>query len=292
MMASVSAVDFAKAIDDQITVIQNISFKTASEMTAGSCVRRYKSLLTDKTFNILIGFGYSDSAPADIVYDWYMVNGFIRQLTSPCQNGISACGFLRSRTDTDLYVKTVQDLDGKPVRVEVMVLRGSLSGSHAQNISSANLARQNLLCGRVTDKFFSEMMKGPEIVYYSGHSRNGGGPDFCPPKVLGNGHVDYDWYERMHPGMTRMLDALARSTKDTQVLAMHSCSSITHFYRKVRAIKPNMAFLGSTKLLGMLPDFQNQFGGLDSFLSYRCEKGIKASMNQGVGIDLVNLFTK
>ncbi len=135
------------------------------------------------------------------------------------------------------------------------------------------------------------MMKGPEVVIYSGHSRNGGGPDFCPPRVLSNGHVDYDWYQRMHPGMTRMLDALARSEKDSQVLVMHSCQSISHFYRKVREIKPKMAFMGSTQLLGMKPDFQNQYGGIDAFLSMRCERGMKASMSQGVGFQFLGLFT-
>lgn len=291
MTAGAHAQDFFQAIEEQMDVIQNISYKTAREMNGGSCVRRYDDLHKDRVFNVLIGFGYTDNSPYDQVFDWYMVNGFTRVLTGPCRQGISACEFQRSRQDPDKYFKTISDRTGNPVRVEVMVLRGSISGSHANNLALKNVALQNSVCKAVTDKFFVEMMKGPEVVIYSGHSRNGGGPDFCPPKVLGNGHVDYDWYEKMHPGMTRMLDALARAQKDPQVLVMHSCKSISHFYRKVRAIKPNMAFMGSTQLLGMKPDFQNQYGGVDGFLSLRCEKGMKASMSQGVGIEFLGLFT-
>lgn len=292
LIGTAHAQDFALAIEEQMDVIQNITFKTAREMNSGSCVERYRKLHKDRVFNILLGFGYTDNTPRDTVYDWFMVNGFVRAILGPCRQGISACEFLRSKNDPDKYIKTIQDRDGQNVRVELMILRGSISGNHSQNISPRNIARQNAYCKQITDKFFIEMMKGPEIAIYGGHSRNGGGPDFCPPKVLQNGHVDYDWYERVHPGMTRMLDALARSTKDTQVLIMHSCKSISHFYRQVRAIKPQMAFLGSTKLLGMKPDFQNQYGGVDGILSLRCEKGLKASMNQGVGIDFLNLFTK
>lgn len=285
------AQDFAAALEEQMDILQNINYKTARDFNSGACFRRYDKLLKDNTLNILIGFGYTDSVPHDLVYDWYMVNGLVRALTGPCRQGISACEFKRSK-DPYKFIRDIEGLDGRLHRVEVTLIRGSISGSHKDNMSPKNIARQQATCELATNKFFEEMMKGPEVVYYSGHSRNGGGPDFCPPKVLGNGHVDYDWYERMNPGMNRMLDALARSTKDTHVLAMHSCSSISHFYRKVSAIKPQMAFLGSRFLLNMKSDFQNQYGSLDAILNLRCQSGLKASMGQGVGIELVNMFGK
>lgn len=294
LIATVSQVaraqDFIKLLNDQMDVIQNISSKTAIDFNSGSCVDRYRSLFKDGTLNILIGFGYSDSVPGDVVFDWYMVNGLRRVLTGPCRQGVSACEFQAVPGNPDKFIRTIEDADGQVKKVELTLLRASLSGSHKSNISAANSAQQKTLCEAVEKKFYNEMLKGPEIVHYSGHSRNGGAPDFCPPRVRADGHVDYNWYEKNRPGLKQLTSTLAAAKPGTQVLAMHSCSSILHYFKKIRAVKPDLAIIGSSDLVKMSPDFQNQYGGLDALLSLRCEKGLKESMAQGIGMEIHGLF--
>ncbi len=282
------AQDFYKELQLQQDELQQLTSKTAYDFATGKCTERYRKLFKDGTLNIVIGFGYSDAVPKDVVFDWYMVNGFKRVLTEPCRQGISACEFKISKNDPDTLFKNIEDQDGVSRRVEITLLRGSLSGNHSSNISAANIAKQRVLCENTKTRFYNEIKKGAEVVYYSGHSRDGGGPDFCPPHVRADGHVDYDWYQKNRPGLKLLSSALSSAAKPTQLLALHSCSSLPHFYGRLQ--KPGLAFFGYNKTVKMTPDFRNQYGGLDALLSLRCQLGLKQSMQEDIPTEILNFF--
>jgi len=289
-VAPASAVNFYDELHLQMDVLQTLNTPSASEAKASKqCRQRYERLFQDGTLNVLIGFGYSDSVPHDVVFDWYMVNGFRMALTEKCRPGISACGFKAVASKSDVFERTMKTPQGRTVRVEVTLLRPSLSGSHAQNTSAHNRERQLTLCQSVENRFYQELERGPEVVYYSGHSRNGGAPDFCPPRVRADGHVDYPWYQRQRPGLNRLLQSL-RLARTTQILAMHSCDSTRHYRRRVLNIRPEMAIFSTPDLVKMAPDFRNQYGGLDALLSQRCEEGLQDSMTEGLPMDIHGMF--
>lgn len=287
---SAHATDFYQALQLQMDDLQQIRAKTANDFTAGKCLERYRNLFKDGTLNITIGFGYSDAVPKKTVFDWYMVNGFRRVLTEPCRQGLNACEFKVSKNDPNKLFKMIEDPDGIRRRVEISVLRGSLTGIHQNNISPANIKAQTALCKATEARFYQEIKNGAEIVYYSGHSRDGGGPDFCPPLTRADGHVDYTWYRRNKPGLKLLTNALKQAVKPTQILALHSCGSTAHFYQTVAPIHPTMAILGYKETVMMTPDFQNQFGGLDALLSFRCQKGLSESMQKDIPTQIHRMF--
>jgi hypothetical protein len=288
--SSALAQDFLDALNEQMDVIQQISSKSALDFTTGKCVDRYQKLWKDGTLNIVIGFGYTDSVPNDVVFDFFMGNAFRKALTGPCRQGVSACEFTQSRTSPTKFTKLIETLDGQFRQVQITLLIPSISGSHRLNTSPVNSAKQSTACKNAESAFYQEVRNGAEIVYYSGHSRDGGGPDFCPPKTLPNGHVDYSWYRRNQPGLKLLLSNMSVARQPTQVLALHACASVPHFLRPVQSQFSGLAVLGYHQLVKIMPDFQNQYGGLDSFLSFKCQKGMKESMSQGIATEIFKLF--
>lgn len=284
------AQDFYKAIQEHMDDLQQIRSATARDTKSLKCINRYNNLMKDGTLNIVVAFGYSDFVPNTPVYDWYMTKGLKRALMEPCRQGLNACEFKQSKNDPNKLFKMIEDLDGKMKKVELVLIQGALTGHHPTNISPINLARQMALCQSVTARFYDEIKKGSEIVYYSGHSRDGGGPDFCPPITRADGHVDYNWYHAHKPGLKILLGALKNTVKAPQVLALHSCSSLSHFSKAVSAASPGTALMGYRKTVGMTPDFKNMFGGLDALLSFRCQKGLSESMNVDIPTDVIGVF--
>jgi hypothetical protein len=288
-IAPAQAVNFFHELENQMDELQAINAPTALDANASAvCRQRYQRLFADGVLDVVVGFGYTDSS-TDIVYDWYMVNGFRIALTGPCRQGLNACEFKQLKNSPDVYVRSITGPDGKERKVRLTLLRPSLSGSQAQNIGALK-AQQQAHCQQTETRFYQEISNGAEVVYYSGHSRNGGAPDFCPPRTLSNGHVDYDSYERNPVGRNKLIDSLKANAAKTQIIAMHSCDSTRHYRWRMLNANPRLAIFSTPRLVKMAPDFQNQYGGLDALLSLRCERGLKASMAREFPMDVHGRF--
>jgi hypothetical protein len=109
-----------------------------------------------------------------------------------------------------------------------------------------------------------------DAVFYNGHSRDGGGPDFAPPRLTENGHVDYTWYEKNQPGIRPVMKRLDNDAK-VKLLGLFSCSSTKHFDDKLRAAKPGLALISSPKLLYYADANKNMFAALSALLRQECE---------------------
>ncbi|MES2856168.1 MAG: hypothetical protein V4692_09905, partial [Bdellovibrionota bacterium] len=109
------------------------------------------------------------------------------------------------------------------------------------------------------------------------HSRKGGGPDFHPPKLLQNLHVNYSWYAKHTPGLKRLVDALATTAKPAALLMM-SCNSANLFLKPVQKVAPMMSYSGTNAVIP--GDIPNKAGmaGMDAFLKFQCEEGFRRQM--------------
>lgn len=269
-------------IIDEMNVIRSITnTTTALDTTAPlSCINRYSKIFSDEALDITIGIGYYDDSEVDYVWDPELGISLVKAITAPCTSKISACGFVRSKKNAALFTKTIINPFGKSHRVNLKLVRGSLSYSHSYNLANKNL--QDERCKQAANIYYSAIEQGEEVVIYTGHSRDGGGPDFCPSVRTKNDHIDYNWYRKNRPGTKKLLESVATSVnnkKSPELMVFNSCYSVNHFYSKINKINPEIGFIGSTNLVYGDEDFKSMYGTLDSILALRCSSGLKAAIN-------------
>lgn len=83
--------------------------------------------------------------------------------------------------------------------------------------------------------FLKGITDGDEIIVFNGHARKGGGPSFDPPKVLANGHPDYDWYMKNREGHKQETEAFRTAVKKGKAPVAYvsgSCNGKRDFYDK------------------------------------------------------------
>jgi hypothetical protein len=248
-----------------------------------ACLKRYQEMQKDGVLNIVFGLGYSDGTPNKYVYELAFAELFIRTLTQPrCPVGLNACGFTRSTTDSGLFTKTITNTAGRPLKVELRLVSGSLSVDNDWNTSPANLARQTAHCKAAGETFNKAIADGAEIVVYAGHARDGAGPDFCPPVKTADGHTNYDWYHRNKIGKWRMLNAMestAKAGKPTQVVGMMACYTRKHFEKNLKAVLPKAALLGTDVGPMLSETYYYATGLIDSVLGMRCQEKMRDALD-------------
>lgn len=172
------------------------------------CDSTYQTLFANPAIEIVMVFGYKDSRPSRFVGDRHERVFFTQEVTAPCLLSSQACGFMRDAADSDHFTKTINSPTGKPVLVHLRVLNSSVSADDEHNQKDRFQKWQSQ---RVNSEFRRSLQKA-DIVFYNGHSRNGGGPDFFPPRLTADGHIDYTYYERETPGLKEITDTLKKTT--------------------------------------------------------------------------------
>jgi hypothetical protein len=246
------------------------------------CTQRYESLQRDGVLNIVWGLGYADNSPGNFVFELAYESLIVRSMLAPCTAGLNLCGFRRSLQDKNLYLKTTKNLSGSALQVELKIVKGSLSVDNTFNTSDANRARQTTQCEAARAEFNSAIEKGAEVVLYSGHARDGAGPDFCPPVRLADGHTNYSWYHRNKIGKWGMINAMqsaAKAKKPNQLVGLYACYTRRHFERNVAAALPRAGFIGTDVGPSLSEVYHYAYGTIDSLLAMRCQQGLRESLD-------------
>lgn len=282
---STYAVNFNTELDQEITRLQELRSSTSGDKNAAfSCKKKYATLFNKKVIKISFGFGYGDSSPGDLIWDHYTYNAFMRRLKMPCPYGVTLCGFSASKTDPNFLRKIVEAPTGENnYMIELRITKGSIGAKHSENMRAPfNLLRQMSSCVAATAKFMKEIEDGADVVIYNGHSRNGGGPDFCPPVRLEDRHVNYDYYRSQRPGITQMTEAMKKavaSGKPNKVVGMFSCSSQLHFYNRFMSVNKTAGYLLTSRVATFTEMILDSFAALDGILAQRCDDGFDESFS-------------
>lgn len=281
------AVDFNQLMREEVLNIQSLRSMTASDLNAPkACRKRYRELFpAGGTVRISLGLGYADSTPGNVVWDGYMITAFLNGINARCEPGLQFCGFSRDKVDPLLFRKIVTGPTGETnTMVELRITQGAIGRDNASNLSPQNKERQMRACQAATAKFMGEVAAGADIALYFGHSRNGGGPDFCPPVRTADGqHVNYDWYRAHRPGITALLDSMkeaAAASKPNKVVGMFSCSSQLHFARRFVAANPKAGYLLTSRTITFGELFQDIYAAVDGLLAQRCADGFEDSFER------------
>ncbi len=260
---------------------QDVLIANPATAPSGACFERYDRIFGDGELNVTLGFGYADTKPGNYVIDKLIMDGIVRALTAPCRRGVSACGFRGGPAGSFTLLKNVRGPRGNMQPVKIHFIRASVSHDDKKNMTEYKVA-QTKKCQAATDNFFSSIARGPEVVFYAGHSRNGGGPDFCPGVATADNHVNYDYYRKYRPGKKKMIEALGQSAavrNPVEVLGMISCSSSLHFKNAFSAASPETGMLLTNASLSFQEVYQDLYVSLDSLLAQRCGKKFEAVLS-------------
>lgn len=266
---------------DHIKVAQDKIFAAPASTVTPACVDRYDKIFSDDTLNITLAFGYADSKPNTKVFDAYMQDAIIDTITAPCKNGLQACGFMDGPRGTNSFYKWVNGPKGKRHFVVLRMLSGALSLNDQYNMKEAKKL-QDEKCAQTVMDYNSSISSGDEVVFYLGHSRDGGGPDFCPGKTTPDNHVNYPFYRSQKPGLRPLLSSLTTSAdlrKPVELLGLFSCSSKPHFYGPLTKASPETGYILTNRTMLFTEVFQDFYIALDAVLGRKCDAYYKGTLN-------------
>ncbi len=280
-----------------------------SEEEKTSCSGFYGRFANTHTLRIQVSFGYTDfsegtpyfyngqslgkSAAVDVAY----AEAFRRSLRRPCAGALQACGFILD--EVGHYIKTVTPPGpgALPVTVDVTVNDASLTPSHQINTRDRR-AEQNTRSFEARAAWL-DAIQNADVSLYVGHSRNGGGPDFFPPRLMANGRPDYrGYYMPRKPGLKDLLGAIRSRGEPPPLLGFFSCFSEYQFGKVLQSATPGSGFIftATDQALDMDDNANGAFATIDSLLRFQCAPGfqneLSVSAKDGPRVFLRNFLSR
>ncbi|MGE3260608.1 MAG: hypothetical protein AB7K68_02405 [Bacteriovoracia bacterium] len=230
------------------------------------CLKRYASLDGKPAIRFDIFSGYQNFG--NIVRDSIERTAWIEWLQLPCKAGNRVCGFQREADDADVLYKEITWSDGSTKRIEFRIYDASVSTNDAYNEKSE---AQRVKTEQVKSQF-ADSLRNSDLVFYMGHSRYGGGPDFGPEKRKPNRKWDIGYYKKNRPGLKLMADAM-KERKDGSLflLGLMSCDSRHHFEANVKSIGAADRTLLSKNLVGSDEGYDKLIEVAEGVLAQSCE---------------------
>jgi hypothetical protein len=284
----------------QINAIQNYP---ATKST--SCQSQLTDMTKDNELTILVAFGYMDfSAGQDVVdsgsslynlgsvLDPDALTAFSTALTRSCstagfssKNQAFACGFRKSGNS---FSKSITNqFTGKKTRVSVKLVNSAYSSSDVQN-KTKYASQQNQKSQSAQNQFLSALQTH-DAVLYLGHARSGGGPDFFPPRLLKNGHVDYGYYKKNKPGLRAMLGAL-NGVRGADLIGLLACKSTGLFASSVKKYSSHSALITADSLFDFDDLVPTGFTVIEALVSQRCNENFSNVVQSHLSGDQLSIF--
>lgn len=267
------------------------SYQTPAEVAeAADCQSFYSKFTQTGAVKIHVSFGYyDDSTGSETIYNGTnfgmnasMDEAYLRMLrmvlTGSCNGQQGLCDFTDVGGDT--FRKSVRDpLTGRTVEFVLHADNSSLTPYYITNTIDRG-AEQNAK-SQATREGFLNALQTDDAVFYFGHARNGGGPDFIPVNLLPNKHPNYrGFYETVRPGFHDMMSAIQARGAAPAVLGLYACYSEFWFGRALQAASPNTGYLftQSDKLSGGDEHFAAGLAAMDSLVRFQCFDGMHAEL--------------
>lgn len=206
-----------------------------------------------KTVDVRVFFGYKDARPDRFVADRYEMAIFLQRVLGPCDSVREDCEFKQgdegqqSKSDSQDQVlyKLIKTAKGM-VKINLQVFASSAGADDNENRKNPF---QKWRSEYIKDQFV-EALKKADVVFYNGHSRAGGGPDFSVPELTNSKSVHYVKYQSKKPGFLLLQTALKQSPNSPlRLIGLYSCKSDQLFRKKIEAARPKLKVIGSRQLI-------------------------------------------
>jgi len=275
---------------EYLKIVNDNSPRTGPE----KCERVYSRALNKGVLDIRYALGYfDDSTGAERIIDGVkygistsldieVYHALRKILKARCSDrSVQLCEFSESG-DPDsgkVVLQKYVNLHGKKTLVRLTLTQASATSSFAQNKGS-HADRQSRLTALSEDNFFNGL-KTADVVFYNGHSRNGGGPDFNPPILMSNLKVNYKgYYEVKRPGIKRTMLSLSESTNKDVIVGFFSCYAKKHFYDTFMQANPKQRVILSADTIDYFDSLKASVGYLEGILRGSCGQELADTAKQ------------
>ena len=254
------------------SLIKNSKPKTCNQQTL--------DIRADGKIDITVVFGYMDVSGGQDYNDSgtsLYGNGHVLDidgkaalrglLKSGCPSRkVTACGF---RGSGDTLTKSIQDRwTNKKLTVTIRLANPAVTASNAQNVGP--YASRQRKASANTKAVFLNALKTQDMTIYMGHARSGGGPDFLPPVLYGNGHVNYSHYRSQQEGIKSMLGALRAAAEPSSVIGVLACKSTDLFADRIRGQAADSVVVTADALFDYNDILPTGYAMLEAVVSQRC----------------------
>ncbi len=249
------------SIIEKILAFQNSQWSTCSSYSPGQTrepgphrIFHDSRLSSVDTLKMTIAVGYYDQRPLLEVRDNLIIPLFVNQLTSQCQDEFSMnCGFeVQSSGFNDVYL---QKRIWEDQTLQVHIVNPSLSTN--DNVNRVN--RDQQIFSQDTQKKYLDSFADSQFVFYLGHSRNGGGPDFFPPILNASEHTNYKEYRQKRTQINEVIQTLEKIPLQNRplVFGMSSCSSRSHFQKRLKTVLPSSVLMLTKETVYEVENFES-----------------------------------
>lgn len=244
--------------------------KKLRKQNAPACPGDYRRLFGGKDLRIAFFYGYEDfgAYTGDAVH----MRALVDTLKKPCAGaGLEVCGFRASKIRRNL-VELTKKIGDLPVIISVYST--SLTDDNWNNLDyERGYWAQNEASKAVRRAFHDQLVKA-DVVFYSGHSRLGGGPGFDPQT---REQIALNFLFKM-PSRP-FLKALGTRPSRLKLLAMMSCQSDKYYRSRIERANPGLSMILTTADIGAEEGEQVNIGALNSILARKCRRDFVRAMH-------------
>jgi hypothetical protein len=284
---------YPQYLETYLKKVDAVTTATPQADHKAQCLPVFKNSLKSKVFDIRYALGYfDDSKGEEVVYEGInyglspsldiSIFDVVREfLQKPCTARRALCGFAQSgdpKQGKVILEKQIQ-LMGSEVLARITLTHASASESFIANTGSLK-ERQAFLTQQSEENYFGGLGKA-DVVFYNGHSRNGGGPDFKPPHLNSELHVNYNGYYKVKkPGIRKVIEKIRQGENKDSVIGFFSCSSYSHFYEMLLDANPKQRMVLSSDLMTYLDTLYGSMGYLEGLLHGQCGQDLADTAKQ------------
>ncbi len=290
------AYDAIKKYTVEISASPAINTPPVIENGVNKCLPVFKNPIKNGVFDIRYALGYFDDSQAiDVVWnnanyglspslDIGIFKSIIHALTDVCTDAsqVDLCGF-RMSGDPDMGKVILEkniSLLGNMVLARITLTQASASESYNDNLDKLQ-DRQKFLTQQSEENYFGAIGYA-DVVIYNGHSRNGGGPDFNPPRLNQELHVNYDGYYKVkRPGINHVLEQIKKGPNKDSILTFFSCFSKKHFYDDLLKANPKQRMVLSADTIDYFDSLKVSMGYLEGLMHGACGQELADIAKQG-----------
>ncbi len=247
--------DYQLRIIDQILAYQNDRMIGCGQVKPRIVSKLYsnKRMTDSSTLKVAIAIGYNDVALNKFIWDDFIYKIFLTKFLSTCESPSHGnCGFKLVQQDQQQSILTKRIWGGKTL--ELQIYKASLTTDDEINRKDPRQIELSLR----TQKKYHDSFADSQFVFYVGHSRNGGGPDFSPARLLPNQHPDYMGYQKAKINTSKMMKALVNIPAENRplVFGILGCSSGLHYKTSLRSALPESGLLLSKQAVYSIELFE------------------------------------
>lgn len=267
----------------------------AEKMGAANCQTLYDKWMQDGILDLHYALGYFDDSttghevisegPPRVNYglspSWdplvfAVIKNHLQQACRP-QSALLTCGFTASQNHFgEIVLQKDFVLFSRTLKMQITLTKASATEFFQKNKNEK--AEDQKRATEVSERNFFDGLRTADIIFYNGHSRVGGGPDFSPPVLNRNNKPDYrGYYQIQRPGLSRLLKEINDRPDSDFILGLFSCSSHRHFFKDLSTVKKDLKLVLSRDTISYFDSLYASMGLIEGMMHGACGADLKKS---------------